>query len=940
VHGDAGAGVTVNMAFTPAQLSRVAVWLSLAAAALGVLGLLGNVLDSEWLAATIPGRPRMQPGTSLGVVLASVGIMLQLGQPGRTRFAFSRLIGAAVASYGTAVVLEYGYQLNLGIDWRLSGASSLGPYPGRPSPLTAAALAALGGSVLLRDLRGRFTAAREALCLLALCISFASLIGHTFGAGALYEFRGSHVIGVALSTGLALFSLAVATWFANPQTRLLRIAIAPGPGGVMFRRLGTTAVLGAPLLGGLLLLFAKASGLRDLALILAVGSVLAVVFAVALLTSSALSIERSAVAAEQNRMRAEELFEQAAEGIFIADLSGRYTEVNEAGCRLLGLARDEILGKSIIDLIPESDIERLWRERDALLQGVVHIAQWRLRRKDGTYAQTEVTAKILPDGRWQGFVRDITERLELERKLLESREFMARVLESSTEYGIIAEDLDGRVVLWNEGARRNYGYEASEICGQPSAVLVAPAQLEVWAALHARAVEQGNAEGNLLARRKDGSTFAASIVCTRRLDADKAKAGVLLVTRDLTVEQRYLAEQEFLSRVGVELASCLEERETLACVTQLASSFLGDLVVIDLVQGRSAGRALALERAGEHALARAVAELGPIRTAGHPLETVLESKQPLLLAEITAEDRARFATSPEHAQVLEKVHANSAMLVPLIARGQLLAVLSIVARDGSRRYGPDDLRLAMELARRAALTLDNVQLFQQSRLDQRQTAQALDEKEVLLKEIHHRVKNNLQVISSLFSLQRQRTQNLELRSLLDESRTRIESIALVHEQLYRSADLAAIDFDEYLRNLVDAIRSSYGAGAITTEVSARNVLLEIEQAVPCALLVCELVSNSFKHAFGKGSGKVWVRAERDAEGFCVLEVGDDGHGLPADLDWTKTHSLGLRLVYGLIRQLRATTTVHSSNGTSFRLRFPFWHAKPNMAPEAARQAAC
>jgi PAS domain S-box-containing protein len=374
------------------------------------------------------------------------------------------------------------------------------------------------------------------------------------------------------------------------------------------------------------------------------------------------------------------------------------------------------------------------------------------------------------------------------------------------------------------------------------------------------------------------------------------------------------------------------------------------------------------------------------------------------------------------------------MLVPLIARGQLLAVLSIAARDGSRTYGPADLRLAMELARRAALTLDNVQLFQQSLLQgamttnlaegavllraadraivyanprfarmfgfplhellgvriatlsssleaahtrmteqldhsahwhdeiecarndgthfwcsvsvsnfdhqehgrvwialftditerkslEERTARAMQEKDVLLKEIHHRVKNNLQVISSLFSLQRERTHSLELKSLLSESQTRVESIALVHEQLYRSADLAAIDFDEYLRSLLAAIRSSYGADQLQTEISAKNVLLDVERAVPCALLVCELVSNSIKHAFGAAPGKVWVRVRQDRQGGIVLEVGDDGRGMPPDFDWRKTRALGLRLVQSLARQLRATIVVERSPGTRFILTF-------------------
>jgi PAS domain S-box-containing protein len=470
----------------------------------------------------------------------------------------------------------------------------------------------------------------------------------------------------------------------------------------------------------------------------------------------------------------------------------------------------------------------------------------------------------------------------------------------------------------------------------------------------------------------------------------------------------------------------------------LARSFLGDIAMIDEVQEHAPRRHFALDRSSNQEAARAAIRLGTPRSAAHPVSIVIRTKQPVLVAEITPEYLARVATSAEHARMLNAAQTTSAMFVPLMARGQLLAVLSIVARNGSRRYNPDDLRLAMELARRAALTLDNVQLFQESRLQgavttnlaegailvraadstivyanpraealfgyaprellcrcmsslhaksedtkaspavriaqqlehadawhdeleclrkdgspfwcavsasnfdhaehgrvwiavytdvterkrlEQQTAQALVEKEVLLKEIHHRVKNNLQVICSLFSLQRSRTHNVALRSLLDESRTRVESIALVHEQLYRSTDVAAIDFSEYLRRLIDSIRSGYGAEAFDIEVRASNVVLDVDHAVPCALLVCELVSNSLKHAFGSSAGRIWVRAERDENGYCNLDIGDDGRGLPADFDWTKTRSLGLRLVQGFARQLRASIVVERCGGTRFRLRF-------------------
>jgi PAS domain S-box-containing protein len=1040
---------------TRARSPQLVLGLCAFAALLGALGLIGHLFDVEALDAMISGRPRMQAGAAILIILSAAGVALRRHpEVTRSKRAGSVLLGASVLTFGALIMAEYLFALDLGIDVQRAVTPAQGPHPGRPSPLTASALAALGATLLTFDVRSeRRAVPREGLSLLAIFVAFVSLVGHLFGTDALYELAGSFVIGVALPTALALFALGSAALLARPQVGLMQLATSEGPGGVLLRRLTLAAVLVGPLLGVLLLGLTDAVGLTDLPLILALGNVFAVFLSVLLVVTTALPLERTHRTAEQRLARIAELVEYAPHGIFVADLSGRYTEVNEAGCRLLGLSREQILGKTITDLLPPEDVERLWQSRAKMLQGQAETDEWRLRRGDGTYVDVEVTAKILPDGRWQGFAQDITERVELKRKLLESRDFLQRVLESATEYGIIAEDLERRVVLWNEGARRVYGYEDHEIFGRTSEELVAQTELGAWSTLRARGLERGTASGTILARRRDGSTFAANVACTRRLGADNRPAGVLWISRDLSVEQRHLAEQAFLAQVGIELASCLEYRETLARVAELATSFLGDVCAVDVPRDGVARRVqLTLRDPSKQEAAQVLSEVTPHLLGAHPIWEVLESKQAVIVPERGEELITRLATSPEHAAALRELGLQTLMLVPLVARGQLLAVLCIGSCAEARGYDEGDLRLAEDLGRRAALTLDNVQLFQQSRLQgamtthlsegailiratdativyanprfeamfgyapreligkpvhvlnapgdlgaeerarhivaeldrqgiwqgelenirkdgarfwcrasvstfeheehgrvwisvhsditerkslEEQNERALRDKEILLKEIHHRVKNNLQVISSLFSLQEERTQSAELKSLLDESRTRVQAIALVHDQLYRSADLAVIDFDEYLRGLVAAIGSSYGAQLVEITASAEGVVLEVEVAVPCALLVCELVSNSLKHAFAGGPGKVQVRAHRDRDGFCVLEVADDGCGIATDLDWAKSRSLGLRLVQSFVRQLRGTLTLDRSSGTRFTARFPLGQTERARRPRPA-----
>jgi PAS domain S-box-containing protein len=201
---------------------------------------------------------------------------------------------------------------------------------------------------------------------------------------------------------------------------------------------------------------------------------------------------------------------------------------------------------------------------------------------------------------------------------------------------------------------------------------------------------------------------------------------------------------------------------------------------------------------------------------------------------------------------------------------------------------------------------------------------SLKEKEVLLKEIHHRVKNNMQVVSSLLNLQSRYVKDEETRQLFKESQDRVRSMALIHEKLYQSEDLSRIDFAEYVRNLVDYLFRSYGANAarVTLKTDIDGILLGIHKAIPCGLIINELVSNSLKHAFpGNRHGEIRLDLHQNDDRF-ELVISDDGVGFPKGLDFQKTESLGLQLVNTLALQLEGTIELDSNGGgTSFRIMF-------------------
>ncbi|HJV36451.1 PAS domain S-box protein [Geomonas sp.] len=199
---------------------------------------------------------------------------------------------------------------------------------------------------------------------------------------------------------------------------------------------------------------------------------------------------------------------------------------------------------------------------------------------------------------------------------------------------------------------------------------------------------------------------------------------------------------------------------------------------------------------------------------------------------------------------------------------------------------------------------------------------SLHEKEVLLKEIHHRVKNNLQVISSLLSLQAGGSRDQTVREVLNEVSFRVRSMALVHEKLYQSTDLAHIDFAEYLKSLLAFIWRAHGSGTagIRLNLDLEPVYFPVDTAVPCGLIVNELAGNALKHAFrGRADGEVTVSLSKVGAGGVRLGVTDNGSGLPAGLQWREANSLGLKLVQMLAGQLDAVVEVESGQGTSFRI---------------------
>jgi two-component sensor histidine kinase len=303
------------------------------------------------------------------------------------------------------------------------------------------------------------------------------------------------------------------------------------------------------------------------------------------------------------------------------------------------------------------------------------------------------------------------------------------------------------------------------------------------------------------------------------------------------------------------------------------------------------------------------------------------------------------------------------LFIPLKAKGQLVGIFAVGPKLSEETYSQDDQLTLTTLANQTAVAIENARLYWEleralkelrkahdeleRRVEERtaelaranealqveiaerkraeeQIKASLGEKEVLLKEIHHRVKNNLQVVSSMLQLQSKNIKDKETVEMFQESRNRVRSMALVHERLYQSKDLARVDFAKYIRSLASYLCRSYGVNTnvIQLKTNLHDVFLGVDTAIPCGLILNELVSNSLKHAFPEGrEGEIRIELRLDGNDKFTLMVSDNGVGLLEDLDFRNTESLGLQLVNTLVNQLEGTIELDRRGGTTFKITF-------------------
>ncbi|MUG93406.1 GAF domain-containing protein [Scytonema sp. UIC 10036] len=299
---------------------------------------------------------------------------------------------------------------------------------------------------------------------------------------------------------------------------------------------------------------------------------------------------------------------------------------------------------------------------------------------------------------------------------------------------------------------------------------------------------------------------------------------------------------------------------------------------------------------------------------------------------LVAEDIYTAGFTQCHIDILALYNIRASLIVPILQKEHLWGLLCAYHCSEPRYWRQFEVDLLQQLATHVAIAIQQSELYQQvqSELTERRRAEeqllvSLKEKEILLKEVHHRVKNNLQTISSLLRLQSDYIKDEKALASFKDSQNRIRSMALIHEKLYQSKDLFRIDFAEYIRELATNLLRSYSARAqtVTLKIDAQDIWLNIDTAIPCGLIINELVLNSLKHAFRPKNKKpqISIAIHSINSGKFRLTISDNGVGLPKDIDFKDTESLGLQLVCTFTEQLEGTIDLDNSQGTQFIIEF-------------------
>ncbi len=603
-------------------------------------------------------------------------------------------------------------------------------------------------------------------------------------------------------------------------------------------------------------------------------------------------------AIKENERKYKNLFERNLAGVFRTNIkTGEIIDCNHSFAQIFGYSkRTELIGKNAKDLFYFSKKERVNYIGDLRKNGSLKNYKLRHKTKYGNEVWILANVNIVTDSAYpnieliEGTLIDITtlvdlerktakakaieesnkaltteiqKRIQTERELLRSQQYTQSIINSSLDM-ICASDNNDRIIEFNKAAQHIFGYSENEIIGKPSFILYANKldREKVRKSLS----KSGMFSGEVVNKRKNGETFIAFLSGSLLYNEHGEKIGAMGVSRDIT--ELKIAESL--------LTQSLERNN--AIINALPDVILRidkKGFVLDMLT--STGKFFSLSRN---------------EVCGKNLQ-----------------DLAPFCVDNQSKRCIKEA---------LNGKSDIIHEYSVLTKDDVFNYF--ESRYAKINANEVLVVVRDIT---ETKLAQDSIKKSLQEKEILLKEIHHRVKNNLQVISSILNLQSSFIQDAKTQHILRESQNRIKSMAYIHETLYQNKDFSNVNFSAYVANLSKNLFYSYNISQqeVKLVLDIEPVQLSLDNAIPCGLIINELLANALKYAFPNNRrGILTVRVMKENE-FINIEIEDNGVGFPDGLDFRCTETLGLQLVMTLAEQINAEIRLISKEGCKFAIKF-------------------
>jgi len=586
----------------------------------------------------------------------------------------------------------------------------------------------------------------------------------------------------------------------------------------------------------------------------------------------------------------------ALEGICLSE-NGRIIDANNRFLEMLGYnKKEEIFNRLFVEtIVAKEDHERAHK---GIRMESAPPTECRLKKKDGSIITVIIRGQNIP---FRGktvrvtVAYDISDRKRNEQELEKSKENYRRLIEQSPD-GIFIHDEKGNVIFGNPSMLKIVGVSCFDDLAEKNIFAYTLPEYHRAIKQRKKSIAKGEEQDFLTVKlkRPDGRIVEVETKTTSFIYENKK--ATLVVCHDVSYE-RQLQREQIRAQVAEETNKLLQqeitERKRIEKQLVQNQKYTRNLIEssLDMICASDInGNVIEFNEAAQ-------------KTFGYKAGDVLGKKVEFLYA--NPQDRREVMKKLLHGvgsfagEVLNRKKNGETFTAFLSAsvlkneNGEIIGSMG-VSRDISR------IKIAEE-----------------------QIKQSLREKEVLLKEVHHRVKNNLQVISSILNLQSSFVKDANTLNMLKESQNRIKSMAFIHESLYQNKDFSSINFSEYVINLSQNLVHSYEiyAKQVDLKLNVKKIFLNLDQAIPCGLVINEIVSNALKYAFPKGKKGSIVLSLTHVKDVVRMELSDNGVGLPKNIDYRNTESLGLQLVMSLVDQINGKIELDNRHGTKYIITF-------------------